>query len=357
MNSTNEFLNRVLISSKRSSQGWNLSNEQKYDDEYDSLKFKKSLEILDANEIIERFEANDIEEYIQNGGKGSFDEMIQKLADSLKDDIKDCTKGKYDYILEKTAIGLIPLSLVHAFCTNVNEFNEPLDGNLICINQGLYFCLSLLAKAIVMENLSGELTEYRNSGEHTYKCATKLFLKPNKDDLNEIFFDDLPPEIYGEISAYQSKVSMMILQFVALHEFGHIVNKDLELMGLYKFHMAKVFGDEKISEQKELDKFWSAEYRADTFALAALCDRSKQSISAWGNFITIYLFFHWLNAIEKNTGRILCPYHPTPLNRANELKKYMYQRYGLQSEAEPMLEFIETKTISWMNGMNDYLNK
>lgn len=355
MISTKKYLKGLERVVRKSPDGWRIVGEQIYDDDFDKIKFENTLESLGATETLAKFRAGKLEEYMEINKDSTVDEIISKLALSLIEDIEDCTSDQYNSKLKQTHLTLLPLKLVNAFCFNRSEGNELLDGYIICINQGLFFCLKLLAKAIVIEQLSGELTQFNSGGGHPYKCAIKLFLKPTREDLNEIFFEDLPPHLLGQIEAYQSKVSGITLQFIALHEFGHIVHDDLNNMGLYQTHLTVAKGLSNTTPTHLVDKYWEAEYRADEFAMQALCNRSTTSLSAWANFTAIYLFFYWLSDIEKIIEKNLCPYHPPPKARAMQLKEFMLRLYGRNQEAEELLKLIDEKSLEWMKGVEHYL--
>ena len=337
-----------------SSNGWKLSSKQVHDDEFAEIREKAAFETLGIDFSVVNNE--EIKEYLAKNKEGSFDELISFLAQSLKEDIDECTLRKYTSLINNTEITLLPISTVGAFCTQVNFSGGNSTWNLICIDQGLYFCTKMLGKSLVCETLKIQIPDWDKGGAHEYRCATKLFLKPNREDLNEIFFEDLPPELEGIISAHQSKASTMMLQFIGLHEFGHLVHNDLQLLGLYKLHMNKIWTGKKFDfNDSEQEKHWDAEYEADIFALKALCSRSKSDLSVWANFITIYFFFTWLNDIEKVTDEIISPLHPPPKSRAENLREYMYAHYVENMEAEEMFTLIQANSDQWLDGIKRYL--
>lgn len=353
------YLEYLRKNSAVSKFGWKLGTSTKADETYAKRKLKRSFEVLGQSESYDALSHlidGEQDQWKRNRGVGDYDRLMQALASSLKDDINECTEGSFSDVLSKTAVGLLPIGLSNAFCINETlvekdgEFEEELDGSVICVNEGLYFCLQMLAKCIVLENLNGELIEYRESGSSTYKEALKMYLEPSTAHANSIFFKAATPELNGELSAYQSSIAMIILQFIALHEFGHIVNGDLDIMGLHKLHM--VHDEDGSASGPVSPSYVEAEYLADEFALRALCNRSKKPLNAWANFSSIYLFFHWLDSVEKILGKPISNLHPPPLKRANRLHELMISIVGHESSFGSHLDWVKESTASWYDAEN-----
>lgn len=333
--------------------GWRLSTQGNPDIDYENRKIKRTLETLGQPELYESLLGDQNELQVSNRGVDDFDRLINMLSGSLKQDIRECVGSSCEAKLSKTALGLLPIGISNAFCINktlIHDYEEQLDGYLICVNQGLYFCLQLLAKSIVLENLQGDLIQYRSCGGDSYAKAIDMYLNPKVEIINEIFFEQSSPEINGELSAYQSSIAMIILQFISLHEFGHISNGDLGIIGLHKLHFMSN-APESASVSLDLS-YIENEYLADEFALKALCNRSKKPENAWANFSAIYLFFYWLGDIEKKLGGPISKLHPSPIARAERLHLLMVKLIGHESSFESHLTWIKESTNRWYNLKN-----
>lgn len=278
--------------------------------------------------------------------RSNYNKIINLLSASLHEDIRDCIDPSLYETLDNTVLGILSTGLVDAFCLNKDTFGCELDGAVICINEGLYFSLNLIAKSLVIESLTGDLAHLKGDGSESFMTAIKLYIDPKSSHIEKMFHRIGNADIEGEISAYQSSVAMLIMQFIALHEFGHVAHSDLEVMGLYKKHMAS---NEPclINHQCDISKYHAAEYRADEFALLALCKRSNKEESKWANFYSIYLFFLWLDCLEKHLGKTLCPYHPSPIDRANNLKKVMIKVVKNDDKYMHHLEWLDKKVKDW----------
>lgn len=231
-------------------------------------------------------------------------DSIQDLADQLKIDLADYIPPIFTSEYQKAHIVFLPLPSVDGFCLNRDHQGTLLDGFIIGLNEGLWVCTQLLAKGFVLENLQGDLSAYHRSGKTCHDNAVEHWLHPVSQYAKQIFFDHMLPEPEGMASAAQSSMAVLILQFVTLHEFGHIAHQDFTLMDVYRFHIG---ANEMLPEGPEAD-FWQAEYAADAFALAAICRHAQQDFNRWANFITIYIFFVWLDSIFF--GRVdarVCP--------------------------------------------------
>lgn len=350
MVSAKEYIQELREIAYNSPNGWRITTEPTLDEAYDKEQFETTLRYLNDPQAYDAYKKGDFDALIDANKEIDFDTLISKLSPSLIEDIRDCTDQKYHKILENTHLSFIPYNNFSAFCSGKDNFREPLDGYIICINQGLYFCLSLLSKAFVFENLQGDLTPYYRDGTKDYQRSIHLYFTPNKKDLGAIFtgFENIPASIYGQVSAYHSAITTMMLQFIALHEFGHIVHKDVDNIALNNMYLAAIVGEEQKIPDTVSEELWQAEYRADAFAMRALSSRSNNPSAAWANFLTIYLFFTWIADIEQVKKEILCPYHPPPLKRAKKLLLVMHELYGINQEVQEMIDSIHKWSHRWI---------
>jgi len=320
---------------------WSAQTQKSSD--YTNQKLKKAIEILDENKMSFASEEDKKEFYQHVDGERDYKVIIQLLEKSLITDIKDCTNNFHSNVLDNTALGILPFGETSAYCSRVTKDYENLDGHIIIISEGLYIGLQLLSKAIVIENLINDLEEYKQSGAEAFEDAIRFYKKPNPEMSSKSEFQNMPADINGEVSAFQSSVAMMIMKFTVLHEFAHAVHGDCDVMNLHQRFM--------LSKRDSLDlnikQHHDAEYSADLFALEKINLYTKTDLSAWDNFKTIYLFFHWIHYFEQYTKQFESASHPPPLQRAEKLYNYMLKNYKLDDNAEIGLKWIRNKTEEW----------
>ena len=265
------------------------------------------------------------------------------LLEQLSDDLEEYVQEEHLADYRRTYFGMLSLRSVDGCCINQTLSGEPLDGYLILINEGLWVCLQLLAKAFVLENLSGDLAQYKKSGRGDFDAAISHFLSPTSNSAAKVFFTEVPAELEGEMSAAQSSMAILLMQFVVLHELGHVIHRDLELLGAYRIHIGK--SDEVVP--REAGKHWQAEFAADRYALSTICLKSRSNLSGWANFLTIYVFFSWLSSVERVAGRPLCPLHPAPSSRADALLTYMRSTYTVTEEIDQYIDITKSILADW----------
>lgn len=334
--------------------GWSLSRVANPDQNYEEEKFMKVLEYL--GESYSNIK-NDVDEYRGIlSGDDLFSSQLKILSKSLKEDIENFTNGAYNELLVGTDLSFLPTGRFGGFALSHDDFESKLDGYVIGINEGLYFCLQLLAKALVFEYMDGDYLIYKKSGSGLYRNAINLYINPSSNFLNEIFFEGLPPEIDGELSAILSSIAMVMLQFIVLHEFGHIVNNDFSVMGIYKLYLQGEGQDEneqKIDKIRNASKFqekhWNSEYLADEFAILAMSKKSKSNVSAWANFIAIYTLFHWFNDVQVTSGKIVSELHPPPMARAERLLSHMKNSVPGWEDYSKEIDWIDGKVKEWLS--------
>lgn len=263
--------------------------------------------------------------------RGLLDQLVSDLADYVRPGDRD--------LYQRTHFGMLPQSSVSGFCLNRTLAGEQLDGYLVVINEGLWICAQLLAKAFVLENLGGDFEEFKRSGRSDFDAALAHYLSPSGVNAEKVFFQNVPPEVEGALSAAQSSMAILIMQFVVLHEVGHVVGQDFDLLGAYRLHLDSA-ADPRLTAR---DQHWAAEYAADVYSLQAICDRSGADVSRWANFITVYVFFYWLARVEAVIGRPLCPLHPPPSERGERLLQWMMARYPGAPKSEEFM--IQTRRI------------
>lgn len=312
--------------------GWNLSGGS---GELPQEKQLRINDILDTLGVPEDY--SEIQEVLDDHWK-----LMGVLGYHVWSDMFECVCQEHHTLLAGAIVGFVPIGHINAFCLNCNDTGELLDGHIIGVNAGLFFCAELLAQAIVVENLMGDLASYRGSGQHAFEDALNLYLDPSIKTLNKrrVSIKNYPSTVRGEISVYVGALQAIILTFVALHELGHIVNRDLE-QGRTNFIYSLTDG---YSEKTNGTANWDLEFSADQFAIQSLCYRSPGVESAWNNFASIYMFFLWLNEVEQRMEK-KSPDHPPALDRAEHLRTVMRDLLGRPQSNHT--QWVQEKIVEW----------
>lgn len=344
------YFETLIGNAKLDPQTWRLISERIGDDVSRQAKLRATLEYFGVPEKFESIDAA----HKQTPTRTDLSPGIKGVLDQLRDDLVDYITAADLVQLERTYFGSLPISGVDAFCIDQTFQGRALDGFLVILNEGLYICTQVLAKAFVLENLQGDLAQYRQSGKRSQAIAIRHFLKPHASTAKEVFFNDVPPEIEGALAASQSAMAIVILQFVCLHEFGHIVHRDFNLMDRYRFHFGKIERNPHALEHQgdsaersdgiliapvtdPSHQYWTVEFAADLYALKAICSNSRSNISRWANFISIYIFLKWFEDVEAANGSSLCPFHPPPEHRAQRLLAWMTENVPRDQEIDGYL--------------------
>lgn len=268
---------------------------------------------------------------------------MQDLANALHQDIADSIKNCHLDKLKNTSLIVMPLGKVDAFCTKVDLNRQPLDGSVIIINEGMFYGLHLLFKGLVLESLDNDLLQYRRSGKSDFQHSLDFFLYRNSELLQNMHIKIGDAAIETEINRYQSAAATLILQFVALHEFGHIALEHFQQLDK-NTEFINIFSS---SSHNITQTHIALEYQADAFALQGLMQKSHSEQSMWANFYSIYLFFIWLETIQQKQQMPLSQLHPAPGKRARALRKIMESQIGNAELYQPMFENLDIMVANW----------
>ena len=329
MQSPQEYLAYLTQVSRNRHDAWWLVSEQTGTPESRRTKLMATLRFFGQEQRATELEALLDSEQL----KSDLSPSLLGVVDQTARDLEEYLLPSEVEVFRRTVFGLLPLSAVDGFCVDRTPWGAKLDGYLVVLNEGLFICAQLLAKAFLLENLDGDLLEFKQPGVETYRRAIEHFLAPSAKHTNSVLFEGVPPDIEGALSAAQMQMTILLLQFVLLHEIGHAVHRDHELMAEYQFHVA---GTQATVKQTE--RHWSAEYAADGYALERILGHTTADASRWANFVVIYVFFHWLSVVESVTGKPLCPLHPPPAVRGDALRKVMTDRVPLDSQTAALVE-------------------
>ncbi len=333
-----QYLERLAAQSRTHHEAWWLRSEKTGTPESRRAKLRATLSFHG-----QEHRAQSLEALLEA------DPLTSDLSPELRDVVEQTAKDLQEYVLpgematfQQMVFGLLPLAGVDAFCVDRTHDGDRLDGHLVVLNEGLFVCAQLLSKAFLLDNVEGDLEDYKRPGVDAYRNAIEHFLAPSGKHANEVFFKDVPPEVEGLLSAAQMRMTILLLQFVMLHEVGHAVHGDHALMSEYRFHIA---GAEQ--PPKATEKHWAAEYAADLYALERILGHTGTNAGRWANFVAICSFFQWLAAVEKRIGSPLCPLHPPPLQRAAALRTLLVGIVPLDDETGAQVEKSYEIFSSW----------
>lgn len=318
---------------------WSLRSERTGTDESRREKLSATLRFFDQEQQLEVLDKRLRNEPPTSGLSPSLREVVEQIAGDLEEYLQSSDIERY----RRTTVGLLPLSGVDAFCVDRTIWKEPLDGYLVIMNEGLFMCMQLLSKAFLLENLGGEYADQRTSGSSLQHAAVQNFLSPSPASAGLVMFDHVSPDVEGMLAASQMAMTVVLTQFVLLHEHGHIANGDFELIGKYQFHIAG--SGQKRPELTQ--EHWAAEFAADKFALEAICDKVQKRTSCWANLSAILVFFNLLEAVEDALGEPICPLHPPPGERAERLVSYMNGRFPADAETRDLIPAAQEIFLRW----------
>ena len=331
---------------RSSEQSWVLGTKGLDTGDEDVLK--KTLDFLDADKgLIDRLIQAKKGDAEMLHPTTEFRQILEVYSDSLKDDLNVYTNNEHDKIVKISGLSILESGDIHAGCVEVDDYGSRLDGYAIFINLGTYYALQLLAKTIIVENFQNDFAQYRKKATEFVDVATNIYLTQDSRSTRKAYFDEYPPDIQAEASAGQSSVVVKVMQFIALHELGHIVNGDLEIMGFHRRFMNPSHSDQVVfPENAELQQSHDAEFAADMFAFNALFNYDAKPIQKWSGFYPIFYFLAWLDAIEKKIGSVVSNLHPNALERAKRMQAALLvlteqDDLGYGEELEKVIKYFE----------------
>ena len=283
------------------------------DEEYEQDKLRATLESLGTldqyDSILKQYNIAKV------GGREGQDQLFRVFVQSLREDMVDCLDAAELETLHRTDMRFLDLGDVNAMCADADRFNQRLPFFLIFLNQGLFYCLKLLFTAQVMEDLRGDLKDFRQDGAGYFELAIRLFETRDINCINEGRVKFGQSEIDGEIDAHISRASTMVMTFIALHELGHA---HLGHHAILRRNRMCALGEQQIPESVSIDA-QNAEFEADAFAMRGLMRRNESPLGRWANLYAIRLFFWMLDIIEARSKDTIFWDHPPSMARAQRL--------------------------------------
>lgn len=352
MQKVDNYIREFLNKEHESGNAWALIGQEIFSDEFALKRLKSSLRLLNKNFDDNLDEDESFKNLVSLGKEQSFSLLLQNIVPSIIEDIQEWTNYAYDQQIKNTRIVLAPLRTFSAFSLDRDENSTLFDGYVIFVNQALYFCLRLLAKASLIENLQGDYATFRSDGSPFYCDAIKLLFTANSQYLNEMSFEGMVPEALGQVDVVQSQATMIVLIFVVLHELGHIVHNDFEILDAHRLQAADLVDNQGRSSNNGLKTRIEREFRADQFAIDIICRKAKTELEMWANFSQIYLFFLWLSDCENQCGQPFSDNHPAPIKRAETLLEYVQSISHCSEEVLSYLQWLRNVTKKWSAKMD-----
>lgn len=326
---------------------WVLHAQGDLSDEYERAKLTASLAALGNPVSVENIQREFGIEHLD--GRASMIQLGRILVESLTQDVADCLSDEEHVTLRRCQFQMIDIGETNALCTDRNVNGGTLPGYVILLNQGLYFCLKLLTTAQIYEDMRGDLAKYKQSGAPLFSTAVDLFIteRPDKLNVGAVFTGDEKAD--GEIEANVSKGSILLMQFIMLHEVGHAHLKHNELLEQTRLNALAGLGRASVTKDElaKQGQYHKAEFEADAFAWKALVRRANSPISNFANLYCIRLFFQFLDAIEKKLGRPICAFHPSPKLRAARLVE-MFAPDGLDEDQQYLFDRQDAILKRWL---------
>jgi hypothetical protein len=314
-------------------------------------------DIIDESLITRQF----VDAVLRHSGSADYIEGIPRSGVNLRQNLRQMPRDVQSDIVEllptdvqpfakDPLFGALPIGVVNGCVLRHDREGVRLDRCLVMLNYGLMLGCDLLSDALTLEILKGDLAHYAGDGTLCFQYATKVFLSPTADVVNATRIKrEWPQDIQGQFAVHSGALTSIMLKFVGLHEVGHIVNGDIENTNSVS-RLAAVGDESSVVEYarpiSEAEKNWPCEFAADAFATRYLCDWTGRPGSSWSNVAQVYLFFSWLEHVEKMRGRSLCVYHPRAADRKEAVKKLAYC-LAQEGPPEDYFAFIDERISAW----------
>lgn len=335
-----EFLDKLIEASSSKKFHWQLKSEPLTGESEKALRITKNL--FDDEELF-----NSIDNELNHlDSRSVIAQGMLLLSQSLISDVKDYVGDTLD--TSKIAIGFLPIGLFEAFVSNKSFDKIPLNGYTICISQGLYYSLQILVKCLILEQLSDEYTHLKKSGRQDYKAALKLYFNPKALNQKDLFFNGFTVEEQAQLGTHQHLISSMILKFIVFHEIAHITHNDFQTLESHNIQLFDIVKPSNSPSPRDSYKNFQAEFKADEFAICKICDVASSNVGVWANFSSVYLFLLFLSNIESLTNNRNTT-HPSAKSRAENLVNFMKKRYGIDTEGQKNLLWLEDANKRWFN--------
>lgn len=225
---------------------------------------------------------------------------------------------------ERPFMARLALGFVHNLRCNACVFPVldtvagPQPVYVMGVNLGLVQMAGLLCEALLWESEN----DFQRGREY-YQRARNLFFVRNRTQYEQAILSD---EIH-EPGQKGAEISSLILRFIALHEFGHVVlghaeQLDMRLNAIKSdvlYMQAQAHGEDAVA---------AMETAADRFAIGHMIKASGSPIQMWNNALFICALFLLLDHIEARLGEPLSLHHPPPAQRAAAIQAMVQDAIG-----------------------------
>lgn len=252
------------------------------------------------------------------------------LEDALADSKSLLSEADQERVAD-VRMSLIPRGDVNACCFGPNILS---DGYLVGIHTGFFYGTSLLASALVMEVLEGELESLRKDGT-PYFTQSKVFLAdPSVADYEQAarFQTKFLPKITVHIGA----IHAVMLTFVVLHELGHIIHGHVD-SGSVKAEMN--WRSQRLSGSSDN---WDQEFAADEFAMKSFLSNKHEPERAWTNYASVDLLFRWMSCTDQRKESST---HPPAEVRRQRLVYIIQEARG--EDPHKHLSYLDKRLAFW----------
>lgn len=245
--------------------------------------------------------------------------LLDPIAEKLHKKSLEMVGSSHSEQLSKVAVGFLPTGILNAACFGGLE-----GGYAIAINNGLFFSLTLLGAALWAPDLKDELiydVQETVNPQETLEAVVKAAKEPTPANYQEVerYFSYLTPEII----AVGTVVTSLALQFIHLHEIGHICNGDVDN------GVARAIFDPDREELAYLNASFKQEFAADEFALRAFLSLASDAPGAWSAFASVEAFFLFLRETERT--RRPSRTHPPAMQRLRYLRDITEKLWGVDN--------------------------
>jgi hypothetical protein len=237
---------------------------------------------------------------------------LDPIAKSIQTKSLPLVDASFKAMLDNIAVGFLPTGVFNACC--FGGFGE---GYVIAINHGLFYSQMLLHTALIAPLVAH--AQESVSPQELLKVLIAAARKPRPQSFDAMrrHYSYMTPELLGLGAAGAG----FVLQFIYLHEVGHICNGDVDE------GMAKAIFDPDRHIISYIKSGYAREYAADKFALRAYLSPQTDAAGAWAVFSPVEAFFLFLHEIERTRGRS-SDTHPPAMHRLRRLRTAIELQWG-----------------------------
>ena len=157
-------------------EGWEVRRKGHSDPDSERARVARSLDVLGLEDDVDMFMRR--VHPSTNLDDITFVQFLDAYVVSMRRDMRECLTEKQGHFLEKVHLRFLPTGHANAHCVDADLAGAKVPFFVVFINEGLYFALNQLFTGLILEELQGELTDYRRDGDPAFEAAIRLFLEP-----------------------------------------------------------------------------------------------------------------------------------------------------------------------------------